>query len=124
MYSLEGVIGGIVRLYYYGFLDNEDIGLIFVIRHSIHLLLVYYIIRMSTQPLLLYVILLFFFFLYLNHSSLYKVLSYHSHNIWYFILLILWFICTYQCICILLLQSCFGCPLYSFIEHYIIVILC
>ncbi len=54
-------------IYYYGFLVNVGIGLILVI----HLLLVYYIVRMSTQPLLLYDPLLFLL-LYLNHFMLYK----------------------------------------------------
>ncbi len=74
----------IVGLYYYGFLVNEDIGLILVIQ----LLLVYYIIRMASKPLLLYDPLLFTL-LYLNHIRLYKTLNA------VFTLLMLWFIYVY-----------------------------
>ncbi len=57
-FTYVNVLHWIVVLYYYGFLVNEGIDLTLVI-HSIHLLLVYYIIRMSTQPIVLYDPLLF-----------------------------------------------------------------
>ncbi len=60
----------------------------------IHLLLVYYIIRTSTQPLLLYDPLLFLL-IYLNHIRLHKTLSYHSYYLYFFTLLILNFIYIY-----------------------------
>ncbi len=59
-----------------------------VIMLQLHLLLVYYIIRTSTQPPLLYDPLLFLL-IYLNHFRLYKTLSYHSYSLWIFTLLIL-----------------------------------
>ncbi len=48
------VLQWIVGLYYYGLLVNEGIDLILVIQTFHHLFVVYYIIRMFTQPILLY----------------------------------------------------------------------
>ncbi len=59
-----------------------------------HLLLVYYLIRMSTQPILLYDRLLFLL-IYLNHIRLHKALSYRSYSLSFFTLLILKFIYIY-----------------------------
>ncbi len=70
------ILHWIVGLYYYGF--------------SIHLLLVYYIIKLSTQPVLLYDPLLFPFIILQSH--MYKTLSYQSHTVCLFTLLTLWFI--------------------------------
>ncbi len=72
------VLHWIVGLHYYNFLVNE--GYI----HSIHLLLLYYIIRTSTQPLLLYDPLRFLL-IYLNHIRLHK--HYHIIHILYTFLL-------------------------------------
>ncbi len=82
-------------------------------RHSIHLLLVYYI-RTSTQPLLLYDPLLFLL-IYLNHIRLHKPLSYHSYSLYFFYFTDIKFyiyLCTLRCVYILLLLSCFGCSQY------------
>ncbi len=65
-----------------------------IIFYSIHLLLVYYIIRMSTQPLLLYDPLLFLL-IYLNHIRLHKTPSYRSYSLYFFTLLILKIIYIY-----------------------------
>ncbi len=54
-----------------------------IYRHSIHILLVYYIIRMSTQPFLLYNPLLLLL-IYLNHIRLHKTLSYRSYSLYFF----------------------------------------
>ncbi len=94
-------------------------------RFSINLLIVYYIARMSTQHIILCDT-LFFLLLYLNHIMcppsesqltsvhimLHKTLSYHVHTLCVFTLLILWFICTFLRVNILLLLSSFGCFLY------------
>ncbi len=81
----------IVGLYYYRFLVNEDIGLILVIQTFYPPALR---VRMSTQTLLLYDPLLFLL-LYLNHIRFHKTLSYLSHALCFFTLLILWFIYIY-----------------------------
>ncbi len=49
---------------------------------------------MSTQPLVLYGP-LYYLLLYLNHIGIYKTLSYHSHTLCCFTLLIIWFIYIY-----------------------------
>ncbi len=81
---------------------NAGIGLILAIQtlyflffyFFIHLFLVYYIIRMSTQALLLYDPLLFLL-IYSNHIRLHKTLSYRSVSLCFFTLLILKFIYIY-----------------------------
>ncbi len=83
------VLHWIVRLYYYGFLVNEDIGLILVIQTFYPSTLgVLYNNYKDAQPLLLYDT-LFVLLLYLNHIMLYKALSYCSNTLYFFTLQIL-----------------------------------
>ncbi len=82
-------------------------------RLSIHLHLVYYIVNISTIPLLLYDPLLFLL-LYPNHIMLYKTLSHNFHTMLFYFtdIMVNIYLCTFLCVYILLLLSCFGYSLY------------
>ncbi len=103
------VLHWMVRLYYYGFLVNECIGLILVIQTFYPSALVYCMIHY------------FSFLLYLNHIMLYKAL-YAFLLYWYYDLYIFTDIprCSYITITILLWML----SIYTFIKDYTIIILC
>ncbi len=84
------VIHWIVRLYYYGYLVNEGIGLIFVIQTFYPSAISVLYIRISPQLFLLYDP-LFFHFMYLNHITdhigpiLYAFLLYWYYGLYIYV---------------------------------------
>ncbi len=79
---------------------------------------------MSTQPLLMYDPLLFLL-IYLNHIRLYKTLSYRSHTLCFFTLLILTFIYIYVHFYVFIYYYYYhalGALYISFIKHFTIII--